>query len=409
MITTSPEGAEPTLRTDLDVAPEASPSARTSPQPPSPGSFAGRPLLYLVAAVILSLMVLLGGLIWFVTSTVAIELSVDGQSQPIETRADTVGDLLADQGIAVAGDDLIVPGVESELVEGQVVEVRYARPLALTIDGIASEHTTTELRVGDALAVIGAPVEGSAISVALDEELPRNGAALEIITPKSVALDIGGQTTTITSTAKTVGELRAAEGIVLADDDIVSPSDATVVTEAIAITVTRIRIENEVRIEAIAHDTVETEDVEATVGSRRTITDGVDGERQVTYAMTYTNGEVTSERELSAMVTAEPVTEVIGVGSKPAPAPVASASPGGATGDLNWAALAQCESSGNPKAVNPAGYYGLYQFSLPTWASVGGSGNPADASPAEQTNRAHILYEKAGAGQWPSCGPLLFR
>ena len=74
---------------------------------------------------------------------------------------------------------------------------------------------------------------------------------------------------------------------------------------------------------------------------------------------------------------------------------------------LNWAALAQCESSGNPRAVNPAGYYGLYQFSLTTWRSVGGTGNPIDASPAEQLKRAKILYNKAGAGQW-GCGQHLF-
>jgi peptidoglycan hydrolase-like protein with peptidoglycan-binding domain len=74
---------------------------------------------------------------------------------------------------------------------------------------------------------------------------------------------------------------------------------------------------------------------------------------------------------------------------------------------LNWRALARCESSNNPRAVNPAGYYGLYQFSLSTWRSVGGSGNPIDASPAEQLYRAKVLYKKAGAGQW-GCGRHLF-
>ena len=48
---------------------------------------------------------------------------------------------------------------------------------------------------------------------------------------------------------------------------------------------------------------------------------------------------------------------------------------------LNWAALAQCESGGNPQAVNPAGpYYGLYQFIASTWRSVGGTGLPTEAT-----------------------------
>jgi len=75
---------------------------------------------------------------------------------------------------------------------------------------------------------------------------------------------------------------------------------------------------------------------------------------------------------------------------------------------LNWKALAKCESSGNPRAVNPAGYYGLYQFDLRTWRGVGGSGYPHRASAAEQTKRAHILYADRGAKPWPTCGRLLY-
>ena len=70
--------------------------------------------------------------------------------------------------------------------------------------------------------------------------------------------------------------------------------------------------------------------------------------------------------------------------------------------DATLARIAQCESTNNPKAVNPAGYYGLYQFSIPTWQSVGGTGLPSDASREEQTMRAKMLQAKAGWGQW-SC------
>ena len=60
----------------------------------------------------------------------------------------------------------------------------------------------------------------------------------------------------------------------------------------------------------------------------------------------------------------------------------------------------QRESGGNPRAVNPAGYYGLFQFSPSTWAAVGGTGNPADASVEEQWKRARILYTQYGAQHW---------
>jgi len=81
---------------------------------------------------------------------------------------------------------------------------------------------------------------------------------------------------------------------------------------------------------------------------------------------------------------------------------------GGRGSGLNWAALARCESGGNPGAVNPAGYYGLYQFSPSTWRSVGGGGMPHHASSGEQTRRAIILFGRTGASSWPSCGRHLF-
>jgi hypothetical protein len=81
---------------------------------------------------------------------------------------------------------------------------------------------------------------------------------------------------------------------------------------------------------------------------------------------------------------------------------------GGRAAGLNWPALARCESGGNPGAVNPAGYFGLYQFSEGTWRSVGGSGLPSQASSGEQTARAIILFGRTGASSWPSCGHHLF-
>lgn len=66
--------------------------------------------------------------------------------------------------------------------------------------------------------------------------------------------------------------------------------------------------------------------------------------------------------------------------------------------------IAACESGGDPAAVNPAGYYGKYQFDLGTWQSVGGAGNPAEAPEAEQDYRAALLYARAGASPWPVCG-----
>jgi uncharacterized protein YabE (DUF348 family) len=392
--------------------------------PNGPGGYGGRPApgkpggparqIGIVLAALLLGAVTVGGVISYLNGSVAVELSIDGETQTIDTRADTVADLLADQEVVVTADDLVVPSQDTELTDDTVVEVRFARPLTVTVDGVDTVHTTTELTVGQALATVAAPVDGSAVSLSLDQPLPRSGAEVDIVTPKAVTIDVAGQQRTVTTTARAVGDLLAAEGITLADLDTVAPAADTTVTANLAVTVTRIRTESEVRTEPIHHGTEERQDGELTVGTREVATAGVDGSKQVTYTVTYTNDQVTAEEPVAEVVITEPMTEVVRVGTKPAPVvdpgPAAGGTvgAGGAAGGLNWAALANCESSGNATAVNPAGYYGLYQFSLPTWRSVGGTGNPVDASPAEQTERAQILYNRAGAGQWPTCGRLLF-
>lgn len=76
--------------------------------------------------------------------------------------------------------------------------------------------------------------------------------------------------------------------------------------------------------------------------------------------------------------------------------------------------LAACESGDleqgtyNPRAVSPSGTYrGAFQFSRATWASVGGEGDPIDASFDEQLRLAQVLQARSGWGQWPRCSKTL--
>ena len=75
---------------------------------------------------------------------------------------------------------------------------------------------------------------------------------------------------------------------------------------------------------------------------------------------------------------------------------------GGAGGSL--ASIRECESGGDYSTDSGNGFYGAYQFDQATWESVGGSGSPASASPAEQDQRAAQLQAQSGSSPWPVCG-----
>jgi exonuclease VII small subunit len=94
-----------------------------------------------------------------------------------------------------------------------------------------------------------------------------------------------------------------------------------------------------------------------------------------------------------------------------APAPAPSTGGGGSSGNAQgpgWDKLRQCESGGNYQAISSGGTYrGAYQFDYRTWQSMGGSGDPAAASPAEQDLRAQMLFDRRGAQPWPHCGKYL--
>jgi resuscitation-promoting factor RpfA len=66
----------------------------------------------------------------------------------------------------------------------------------------------------------------------------------------------------------------------------------------------------------------------------------------------------------------------------------------------DWYRLRMCESSNNYKTNTGNGHYGAYQFDLSTWHSVGGTGLPSNATPAEQDKRALLLWKSRGWQPW---------
>jgi uncharacterized protein YabE (DUF348 family) len=343
------------------------------------------------------------GVSGFARSDSAISLSVDGDVQTVESHASTVADLLVEQDVALTDRDLVQPDPATVLDGVDQVVVRHARPIQVVVDGQPTQLWTTELTVEAALAQVGVTLGDAEVAAPGTEQLPLSGSRVGVRMPDQVTVLADQRRTTLVTTAGTVSEVLQQAGVRLGRDDLVNIGLRHRVETGQQIVVTRVDTRTRTDRFRIRFPVVRRADDSRYEGYRKVITAGRAGAGVKVTKVVRHDGVVVAERAVSRRVVREPKRQVVVYGTKPRP----YAASGGASG-LNWAALAQCESGGNPRAVNAAGYYGLYQFSLSTWASVGGSGNPIDASPEEQTYRAQVLFSRSGAGPWPVCGPLLF-
>ena len=359
------------------------------------------PILLLQVGVVAAL---IAGTTAFVTLDRTVTVSIDGREQQVRSFARTVGSLLDSEGIQYdVAHDLVLPAPSQPLHDGETVQVRYGRPILLTVDGETRTTWTTGRTVSEALTLLGVRSEGAYVSASRDRRISRGGITLDVRMPHHLTFLADGERHEVVTTAPTVRSAMAAAGVAMRTQDRASADLSARPFDEQVVALTRVDGRRVVQERAIAFDTVKRKTDELYRGQTQVQRQGKVGIQARTFRETYLDGKLTSRELVSKRIAKEPVTEVLLVGTKPLPenSPTADG--------LNWAALADCESGGNPRAYNPAGpYYGLYQFLESTWRSVGGVGLPSEASSSEQTYRAQILYNRSGAGQWPVCGSRLF-
>ena len=337
--------------------------------------------------------------------TTEVTLSVDGEDREVSTLGDTVADVLAEEGIEVESRDIVAPGLDEPVAQGDRVNVKFARPLELTVDGDTTTHWVTSDEVSLALGEIGRDFDEARLSTSRGAEIDRGGLALEVVTPKKLTLAVAGKKPVKkTMAVLTVEDALKRMGVKVDDNDQTKPRVAKVLEDGDRIVYTDIRVtKKRVKDEALAFSTVEREDDSATEGETTVVREGRAGLRDVTYRLVLRNGEVTKRKVVTAKRLREPVAKIVEVGTAE-PAPTTNFASGGTV----WDSLAQCESGGNWAINTGNGYYGGLQFNLGTWQSYGGTGLPSNNSRETQIAVASRLRDASGGyGAWPGCAAKL--
>ena len=122
---------------------------------------------------------LVGGSLAFFLAQKSVTVTVDGQARHVGTYADTVGEVLDEQGLLPASHDVVLPAVGQTLTDGATVVLNRARPLQLTVDGVQREVYVTALSVDQALDQLGYRADDLVLSASRSERLPLDGMAAD--------------------------------------------------------------------------------------------------------------------------------------------------------------------------------------------------------------------------------------
>ncbi len=355
---------------------------------------------WIIALNVFLLLTLAGGATAYAAMSTTVKLTVDGHTETVRTFDDSVADVLKTQNIDLKSDDKVNVDLDSAPSSSEPIVIDYAKPVKVVVDGTETDKVTYATKVSDVLDEHGVkPTEEQFVSAKADQPIPRDGLDVVVSSPKNLTVVADGQTQTLQqTTAPTVEDALDEAGVKLDSDDEVNPGKDAYVTPDAVLQVVRITTEQRTEEVDVPFETTVEEDPEAFEGQKTVVSPGTVGKATEKVDVVIADGVVRDRVVLERTVTAEPVAQVEKHGTKAAP----TVAPEGV-----WAALAQCESGGNPATNTGNGYYGLYQFSAGTWRSVGGTGLPSEASAEEQTMRAQMLQQRSGWGQWPHCSSKL--
>ncbi|MGJ9411364.1 transglycosylase family protein [Aeromicrobium sp. CF4.19] len=374
----------------------------------APGGISKRLVIALNLAV---LMVLGGGVAAYGAFSKTVTVDVDGSTDTVRTFGASVDSILESRDVEVADEDAVSAEPTEQVDDGDTIEVRYAKPITIAVDGEVKQETLHAATVGEALEELDVdPAPKAHVSGNEDTQLDRDGDEVVVSNPKKITVEADGEKTELTTAAPTAADVLEEAGVELEDTDRVDGGVNSYVTEDATIEVKRVEMEHDVeKIEKKAPVDYRDDD-ELAEGETDVIEEGAPSITRETVLLTKTNGKVTNRLVLATESVQKAEKRIVARGTGPAETEEAEApdedAPGVEDGSV-WDRLAQCESGGNWSANTGNGYYGGVQFSPQTWTSIGGPGLPHENSREVQIKYGKILQQQSGWGQWPACAAKL--
>lgn len=342
------------------------------------------------ASTIAAVAVVAGGSLGAGALHIEVTADVNGTSTEMSAFGTTVGTILERNGIAVGENDLVSPGLDARVDDGDEIVVRHARPLTVNLDGTETTHWTTALTVDEALTDLDVRADGAVLSADRSQAIGRDGTELDITTPKQVTVTIDGKVAfDDVTTAATVGDLFGDLGWPVTARDVLSHNGSTPLTDGMAIDWVNKDYTEVSEASAVPHGTVEQKTGDLFAGEQQVETEGVNGQKTTVYGVEWTSYQESGRTALSEKVTKEPVDEVVLVGTKERPAP--EPEPARASADDSAAENSASDGSSDASASTSASRSALRAPRHDRAGRAGRAGCRAEDRGAERSHRGAVL------------------
>jgi uncharacterized protein YabE (DUF348 family) len=215
------------------------------------------------------------------------------------------------------------------LIAAAVVVFSNLKQITIAVDGKASKVTTFSSTYAEVLMKENVEV-GSKDKVvpSLDSKV-ENGSTINITRAVKVKIAVDGKTLDVVSAEANVGDMLAAEGVKLADQDKVSPSRDSKLQDGTEVAIVRVNTADITQVSPVEYATVVKNDSSILKGVKKIVQAGQAGEKSAVFKVTYENGAEVSRALVSETVTKKPVQKIVATGTAVAVAATAATSRGG--------------------------------------------------------------------------------
>lgn len=292
----------------------------------------------------------------------------NGQKQTIDTKAQTVGELVQRLPLHLIPEDVVEPTADTPIVEDNFrINIYHARPVTI-VDGTTKTVTLTAQKSARVVAQgAGLKINPEDIATFAQGDVKDNVIGEQVVVSRAtpIILNLYGSPIPSYTLAHTVGSLLTEKHIKLENGETVNPLPTTPITPNLQVFILAKGSQVVTTEETIPFPTQTVNDITLSFGTTVIRQPGAPGKQAVTYLIGSDKGIETSRKVIQQIVVQAPVAQIVARGATidiNGDKTAIMAAAGIASGDYAYANFIVSHESGwRPTAANPSGAYGLCQ------------------------------------------------